>query len=94
MGIQVPRCSAYGAFDEAVVQLACTFGDQSGRYCSHVWHNGPAGIAAEREIYGTPRFLADIQLRSMAHPRPWICRSRGADVAKVRFVLPPPTPEI
>jgi acetoacetate decarboxylase len=62
MGIRVPKCRAYGSFDEAVVQMACTFGDQSGWYCSHVWHNGPAGIAAGREIYGTPKFLADIQL--------------------------------
>ncbi len=62
MGIQVPRCSAYGAFDEAVLQMACTFGDESGWYCSHVWHSGPAGIAAGREIYGTPKFLALISL--------------------------------
>lgn len=62
MGIRIPRCSAYGTFDEAAVQLACTFGDQQGWYCSHVWHNGPAGIAAGREIYGTPKFLADVQV--------------------------------
>jgi acetoacetate decarboxylase len=62
MGIRIPKCSAYGAFEEAVLQMACHFGDRSGWYCSHVWHNGPAGIAAGREIYGTPKFLADVEI--------------------------------
>ena len=42
--------------------MACTFRGQRGWYCSHVWHTGPAGIAAGREIYGTPKFLAQIDL--------------------------------
>lgn len=62
MGIGVPRCSAYGTFEEAVVQVACSLDGEPGWYCSHVWHNGPAGIAAGREIYGTPKFLAEIEL--------------------------------
>ncbi len=64
IGIRIPKCSAYGAFEEAVVQMACRFGDRMGWYCSHVWHNGPAGIAAGREIYGTPKFMADVEIAS------------------------------
>ena len=64
MGIGIPTCSAYGTFEEAALQLACRFGDQEGWYCSHVWHNGPAGIAAGREIYGTPKFLADVNIEA------------------------------
>src|SRR3954451_15520735 len=54
IGLRVPS-SAYGAFDEAVVELACTLDGRPGWYCSHVLHNGPRGIAAGREIYGTPK---------------------------------------
>jgi acetoacetate decarboxylase len=58
IGIQVPFCTSYGAFNEAVIEEKCRFRGQEGWYCSHVWHDGPAGIAAGREIYGTPKVFA------------------------------------
>ena len=42
------------------VLLPCRFRGQTGYYCSHVLHNGPAGIAAGREIYGTPKLFATV----------------------------------
>ena len=59
-GLEVPFSSSYGSFEEAFLVLACRFRDRPGYYCSHVFHNGPAGIAAGREIYGTPKLYARI----------------------------------
>jgi acetoacetate decarboxylase len=59
-GLEVPFSSSYGPFEEAFLLLACRFRNQPGYYCSHVFHNGPAGIAAGREIYGTPKLYARI----------------------------------
>lgn len=63
IGLEVPFSTHYGAFREAVVQEKCRFGDREGWYCSHVWHDGPAGIAAGREIYGTPKIFAALEVR-------------------------------
>jgi acetoacetate decarboxylase len=65
MGIRVPFSSGYGAFTEALVQLKCTLRGQTGWYCSHVWHDGPRGIAAGREIWGTPKIFADLDVRNV-----------------------------
>jgi acetoacetate decarboxylase len=64
MGIRVPECDSYGAFDEAALQEECLFRGQPGWYCSHVWHDGPRGIAAGREIYGTPKVFARMEIAS------------------------------
>lgn len=61
-GLEVPYCENYGSFEESFVGMKCRFRDQAGFYCSHVFHNGPAGIAAGREIYGTPKVYADLKV--------------------------------
>jgi acetoacetate decarboxylase len=63
MGIRVPFSSGYGAFTEALVQQKCSLRGQVGWYCSHVWHDGPRGIAAGREIWGTPKIFAELDVR-------------------------------
>ena len=50
VGIKVPFSTSYGAFNEAALMLRCTFRGEAGWYISHVWHDGPAGIAEGREI--------------------------------------------
>ena len=62
-GLTVPFNSNYGPFDETFVTEKCTFRGQTGWYCSHVHHNGPSAIAAGREIYGTPKVHAVIDVR-------------------------------
>ena len=62
-GLEVPFCTSYGPFLESFVMLKCSFGGRSGYYCSHVFHNGPVGIAAGREIYGTPKVYAELRVR-------------------------------
>lgn len=61
-GLEVPDCKNYGPFEESFIVMKCHFRDQAGYYCSHVFHNGPAGIAAGREIYGTPKVYADMKV--------------------------------
>ena len=61
-GLEVPHCENYGSFEESFIVMKCHFRDQTGFYCSHVFHNGPAGIAAGREIYGTPKVYADLKV--------------------------------
>jgi acetoacetate decarboxylase len=62
IGIKSPFSTAYGAFNEAAVAQRCLLGDQPGWYSSHVWHDGPRGIAAGREIYGTPKIFSAIEI--------------------------------
>jgi acetoacetate decarboxylase len=62
-GILIPFSSAYGPINEGVVQQKVTFRGEPGWYCSHVWHNGPRGIAAGREIYGTPKVFSEVDVR-------------------------------
>lgn len=61
-GLEVPDCKNYGPFEESFIVMKCHFRDQTGFYCSHVFHNGPAGIAAGREIYGTPKVCAEMKV--------------------------------
>jgi acetoacetate decarboxylase len=63
IGLVVPFSSAYGAFNEAIVQEACLLDGRPGWYCSHVIHDGPRGIAAGREIYGTPKVFGALEVR-------------------------------
>jgi len=63
IGIRIPFSSAYGAFNEAAIAQRCSFRGQTGWYSSHVWHDGPRGIAAGREIYGTPKIFSEIEIR-------------------------------
>ena len=61
-GLDIPFCTAYGPFQESFIVMRCRFRDRTGFYCSHVFHNGPAGIAAGREIYGTPKIYAGLKV--------------------------------
>lgn len=63
MGLRVPFSSAYGAFNEALIEQKAILRDRTGWYCSHVWHDGPRGIAAGREIYGTPKIFSELEVR-------------------------------
>jgi acetoacetate decarboxylase len=63
IGLRVPFSTAYGAFNEAITELRCSLDGRPGWYCSHVWHDGPRGIAAGREIYGTPKIFSELEVR-------------------------------
>jgi len=64
-GIDIPFCSNYGPFQEIFMGLKCTFRGASGYYTSHAFHDGPAGIAAGREIYGTPKIYSTVSVKQI-----------------------------
>jgi acetoacetate decarboxylase len=85
-GIDIPFCTAYGPFLEAFVVLKCRFRRQEGFYCSHVFHNGPAGIAAGREIYGTPKVFAQLSVKQDERAMVTEARMGGCRVLQVSSV--------
>ncbi len=100
-GIDIPLCTSYGPFQEAFVVLKCTFRDQVGFYVSHVLHNGPAGIAAGREIYGTPKIFAGLSVRQVERSMlteaslgavPELRRTPSPEQVVPGTVMPPLTP--
>jgi acetoacetate decarboxylase len=92
IGLRVPWCSAYGVFDEAVVELACTLDGRPGWYCSYVLHNGPRGIAAGREIYGTPKLFCELSVTVDGAVMETRARIDGQAVMTVRTTTPEPIP--
>lgn len=61
VGVEVPFCSAYGPFGEAFLWVRARWRGETGWYLPIIWHDGPAGIAAGREIYGAPKVFAAIE---------------------------------
>lgn len=78
IGLVVPFCSNYGSFREAILEQKCRFGGQTGWYCSHVFHDGPCGIAAGREIYGTPKIYSGMEVKHV--DRAMVTTARLADL--------------
>ena len=82
-GLDVGFCTGYGSFQEAFLMLGCRFGGTPGWFCSHVLHNGPAGIAAGREIYGTPKVYAQVAVRR--HERSMVTEAHLGGVRVMRI---------
>ena len=91
-GLVVPDCVNYGTFDESFIVMKCHFRDQTGFYCSHVFHNGPAGIAAGREIYGTPKVYAGIKVTQSGQCMVTETSFGGAPVLKISTTMDPGVP--
>jgi acetoacetate decarboxylase len=64
-GLDAPFSSNYGPFQASWIVMKCIFRGQSGYYCSHVFYSGTAGLAAGREIYGTPKISAQMSVRQV-----------------------------
>ena len=100
-GIDVPFCTNYGPFQESFVVMRCRFRNQAGYFCSHVFHNGPVGIAAGREIYGTPKIYAELKVRQAERSILTETLLSGVPVLQINFsmnetvqanAMPPLTP--
>lgn len=86
-GLVVPFCTSYGPFQEGIVQQKCTFRGAPGWYCSHVFHDGPAGIAAGREIYGTPKIYAQMDVKQHERTMTTVARMGGLPVFTVASTM-------
>lgn len=89
-GLAVGSTSSYGAFEEAFLVLKCRFAQQTGWYCSHVLHNGPAAIAAGREIYGTPKIYAALKIEQTDEQMATVATVADRPALTVTSVTPTP----
>ena len=62
IGLSVPWAANYGAFAESVLSVKCSYRGQSGYFTPVVFLNSRSSIPAGREIYGTPKVFADVQV--------------------------------
>lgn len=89
-GILVPFCTAYGAFNEAFLMLKARFRGKDGWYIPIIWHDGPAGIAAGREIYGAPKVYATLDVRFEGPTMRTIASMGGVSVLTIASTLDEP----
>ena len=62
IGLTVPWSANYGAFDESVLSVKCTYEGTEGWFVPVVFLNSKSSIPAGREIYGTPKVYADFEI--------------------------------
>ena len=62
IGISVPWSANYGKFEESVLTVKCTYHGQVGYFAPVVFLNSRSSIPAGREIYGTPKVFADLEV--------------------------------
>ena len=61
-GLEVPWSANYGSFEESGLIVKCTYNGQIGYFAVVVFLNSRSSIPAGREIYGTPKVFADVQV--------------------------------
>lgn len=62
LGLTVPWSANYGAFDESVLSVKCTYEGEEGWFSPVAFLNSKSSIPAGREIYGTPKVWADFEI--------------------------------
>ena len=62
IGLTVPWAANYGKFEESVLTVKCSFRGQVGYFAPVVFLNSRSSIPAGREIYGTPKVFADMEV--------------------------------
>jgi acetoacetate decarboxylase len=62
LGLTVPWSANYGAFDESVLSVKCTYQGEVGWFAPVVFLNSKSSIPAGRELYGTPKVHADFEI--------------------------------
>ena len=87
IGISVPWAANYGAFDESVLTVKCTYQGQVGFFSPVVFLNSRSSIPAGREIYGTPKVFADFKVGMDERVAFIDTRLAGASVLAIRSTL-------
>ena len=62
IGLEAPWTANYGRFCESLISLKCTFAGQVGFFAPVVFLNSRSSIPAGREIYGTPKVYAEVEV--------------------------------
>lgn len=63
IGLTVPWSANYGPFDESVLVVKCLYEGQEVFFAPVVFLNSRSSIPAGREIYGTPKVFAEMDVR-------------------------------
>ena len=84
IGITVPWASSYGAFDESVLTVKCTFKGETGFFAPVAFLNSRSSIPAGREIYGTPKVFAEFECGMDERVAFTDTRLAGASVLAIR----------
>ena len=62
IGLSIGWAANYGKFEESLLSVKCSFEGKTGYFSPVVFLNSRSSIPAGREIYGTPKVFADIQV--------------------------------
>lgn len=83
VGINVPFCSNYGPFQETIVASQVVFRGEKGFYAHAVLLNNDAAIAAGREIYGTPKKYAHVNITREGNTITTTCSRNGVPIVQL-----------
>ena len=86
-GLAVPWSSNYGAFEESGIMVRCTYKGQVGYFCPVVFLNSKGSIPAGREIWGTPKVFADMDVGMDERVMYTHTRLAGTNILSVRSTM-------
>jgi acetoacetate decarboxylase len=87
IGITIPWSANYGQFEESVLVVKCTYGGQVGYFAPVAFLNSRSSIPAGREIYGTPKVFADIEVGMDERVMVTDTRLAGASLMSLRSTM-------
>ena len=86
-GLTAPWSASYGAFQESFLSVRCGYQGQVGYFSPVAFLNSRSSIPAGREIYGTPKVFADIEVSMDERVMYTQTRIAGVSVLSVRSTM-------
>jgi len=87
IGISIGWTASYGKFEESILSVKCSFEGQIGYFSPVVFLNSRSSIPAGREIYGTPKVFADMEVGMDERVMYTDTRLAGVSVLSVRSTM-------
>ena len=87
IGLVAGWSANYGPFEESVLAVKCTYEGQVGYFAPVVFLNSRSSIPAGREIYGTPKVFADMEVSRDERVMYTDTRLAGTSVLSVRTTM-------
>ena len=83
-GLTAAWTSNYGQFDESGIMVRCTYNGHIGYFAPVVFLNSQGSIPAGREIWGTPKVFADMEVGMQERVMVTDTRLAGTNVLSIR----------
>jgi acetoacetate decarboxylase len=90
IGLTAPWTSSYGDFQESVLSVKCSYEGTVGYFAPIAFLNSRSSIPAGREIYGTPKVSAEIEVGMDERVMLTDTRLAGASVMVIRSTMHKP----